>query len=243
MEPRGISKVNSNMNLDQFEELVLHRSAVRAFTPESVSRELLERLLRITQRSPSGLNLQPVQFYVVRQKQMKERLLRPCIGQKTVLSAPALVLFAADRDASKHNFERVLKEDVRLAAIPEDRCDFCRNLNELCFSTKPLGIGWLAKCLFTPFLRLFTPVPDIPAINKRAWLDRHIGLSAMTFMLAAESAGLASCPISSFDESRVKRVLGIPRRFVLPLMVAVGHAAERPPVRSRLPFEEIVHWS
>ena len=231
------------MNLDQFEELVLHRSAVRSFAPDLVSLELLERLLRIAQRAPSGLNLQPVQFYAVRQQQVKERLLRPCLGQKIVLSAPVLVLFTADKDVSKHNFERVLKEDVRLAAVEEERCDFCRNLNELCFATKPFGIGWLAKKLFAPILRLFTPVPDIPAINKRAWLDLHVGLSAMTFMLAAESAGLATCPISSFDEGRVKRILGVPRRFIAPLMVAVGYAVGRPPVRSRLPFEEIVHWS
>jgi putative NAD(P)H nitroreductase len=228
------------MDLDQFEELVLHRSAVRTFAPDIVSRELVERLLRITQRAPSGLNLQPTHFYVVRQQQVKEQLLRACMGQKVILSAQTLVVFTGDRDASKHHFERVLEDDIRLGAVPEEKRDFYHNL---CFSTKPLGFGWLVKLCLTPLLRLFTPVPDIPAVNKRAWLELHVGLSAMTFMLAAESAGLATCPISSCDEGRVKRVLGIPRRYVAPLIVAVGYPAERPPVRSRLPFEEIVHWS
>ena len=231
------------MDLDQFEELALHRSSVKSFAPDLVSRELVERLLRITQRAPSGLNLQPVQFYVVRQQQVKERLLRPCMGQKAILSAQALVLFTADRDVSKHNFDAVLQEDVKLGAVSEDKCDFYRNLNDLSFSTKPLGFGWLVKLALTPLLRLFTPVPDIPAVTKRAWLDRHVGLSAMLFMLAAESAGLASCPVSSFDEGRVKRILGVPRRFIAPLIIAIGYPAERPNVRSRLPFEEIVHWS
>jgi nitroreductase len=231
------------MDLDQFEELVLHRSSVRTFAPDLVSRELVERLLRVAQRAPSALNLQPVQFYVVRQQQVKEQLLKPCMGQKAILSAQTLVVFAADRDVSKHNFERVLEKDIKLGAVSEEKRDFYHNLNDLCFSTKPLGFGWLVKLCLTPLLRLVTPVPDIPAVDKRAWLDRHIGLSAMTFMLAAESAGLASCPISAYDEGRVKRILGIPRRFVAPLMVAVGYPAERTPVRSRLPFEEIVHWS
>ena len=231
------------MDLDQFEQLVLHRSSVRTFAPDLVSRELVERLLRIAQRAPSGLNLQPVHFYVVRQQQVKESLLRPCMGQKAILSAQALVVFAADRDASKHNFTRVLDDDIKLGAVTEERRDFYRNLNDLCFSTKPLGFGWLVKLFATPFLRLVTPVPDIPAVNKRAWLDLHVGLSAMTFILAAESAGLASCPLSSFDERRVKRVLGIPRGYVAPLIVAIGYPAERPPVRSRLSFEEIAHWS
>ena len=63
------------MNLDEFEELAFRRASVRDYRPDPVSRDLLERLLRVTQRTPSTYNLQPVHYYVVRQQQLKEAML------------------------------------------------------------------------------------------------------------------------------------------------------------------------
>jgi nitroreductase len=230
------------MNLDAFEALAFHRRSVRNFKPDPISHALLERLIRITQRAPSSYNLQPVHYYIVRQQQIKEALVRPALGQKQVLSAPALVIFAADRDAAAHNFDKAWGTDLAQGAITEEKLDIGRNLVDLNFSIKPLGCGWITKCCIAPLIRLFTPIPELPAIHKRAWLQKNVGLAAMMFMLAAESAGLATCPMSGFDEHRLKKVVKIPRRFDVPLLIAVGYPAERPPERSRLPLEEVVHW-
>ena len=45
-------------------------------------------------------------------------------------------------------------------------------------------------------------------------------------MLAAAEQGLASLPMEGFDESRVRAALGIPRRYAVPCVVAVGFATE-----------------
>jgi len=110
------------------------------------------------------------------------------------------------------------------------------------FSTKPFGSGWFTKFLVAPFIRLFTPLPVLPAVHKRAWIEKNVGFPAMLFMLAAESVGLSTCPMSGFDEHRLKKILKIPRRFDVPLIMAVGYGADHPQERSRLPFEEVVHW-
>lgn len=231
------------MNIDQFEELALRRAAVRSFSPDPVSRELLERLLKITQRTPSAFNLQPVHYYVIKKREVKESLVDTCLGQRQILNAQALVVFAADRDVVLHHFEKVWEGDLRLGVVKEDQREFYQKFVDMSFSTKPMGCGWISKAFLAPIFRFFTPIPELPAVHKRCWLDRHVGLSAMMFMLAAESAGLASCPISAFDERRLKRILKIPRRFIAPLIVAVGYPTQRPPSKSRLPLEEIIHWS
>ena len=169
-------------------------------------------------------------------------MLRACIGQRQVLSAPAIVIFAGDRDAAYHNCDRVLEADLAAGAMPEVKKDIFHHVVDMNFSTKPFGFGWLTKLLFVPLLRFFTPLPRLAVVHKRAWIEKHVGLAAMSFMLAAESAGLATCPMSGIDEGRVKKVLGIPRRFDVPLIVTVGYPAERRPLRTRLPLEEIVHW-
>ncbi len=230
------------MNIDAFEALAFHRRSVRNFKPDPISHSLLERLLRITQTAPSSYNIQPIHYYVIRQQRIKESIVRSCLGQKQVLSAPAVIVFAADRDAATNNFEKTWGVDLANGVVSEEKMEICRNLIDMNFSTKPLGFGWLTKLLFAPFIRLFTPLPELPAVYKNAWLQKNVGVAAMMFMLAAESVGLGTCPISGFDERRLKKAVKIPRRFDVPLIIAVGYPAERPPARSRLPLEEIAHW-
>lgn len=230
------------MNIDTFEALVYQRKTVRNFKPDPVSHALLERVIRITQQAPSTYNLQPVHYFIIRQQQLKESIVHTCLGQKQVLTAPAVVIFAADKNAAAHNFEKVWEADVKTGAVTEERFEICKNLVELNFSTKPMGFGWLTKCLLAPLLRLFTPLPELPAVHKRAWLQGNVGIAAATFMLAAESVGLATCPMSGFDERRLKKAVKIPKSFYVPLIIAVGYPAERPISRSRLPLDEVVHW-
>ena len=66
-------------------------------------------------------------------------------------------------------------------------------------------------------------------------------LSAMTLMLAASAAGLATLPMEGFDERRVRRILGIPRSQIVPVVIAIGHAVEKDLKRTRLPVERFVH--
>jgi nitroreductase len=64
----------------------------------------------------------------------------------------------------------------------------------------------------------------------------------MLIMIAAHEMGLATAPLDGFDEPRVKRLVRLPpRRFVVPLVIPIGYAAEIPAPRSRLPLSEFVH--
>jgi nitroreductase len=231
------------MSYQEIERICKERRAVREFDPKPVTKETIESLLKLAQATPSSYNLQPVHFYVVTNQQMKEQLLHPCLNQKSVLTAPVLVAFAVDRDASEHNFERLYTQDLDRGLLTEEKKDVYERAVEMSFSHKPFGMGWIAKALLAPVLRIFTPVPALPAVQKGSWTGFHAGMSSMLFMVAAASKGLATCPIGTFDEGRVKKILSIPSRFDLPIVVALGYSAERPVARAKLPFEEIIHWN
>ena len=47
------------------EEAITGRRSIRAFLPKPVPRELIERVLRIAGRAPSGCNVQPWQVWVL----------------------------------------------------------------------------------------------------------------------------------------------------------------------------------
>lgn len=71
-----------------------------------------------------------------------------------------------------------------------------------------------------------------------------IGIAGEHFVLRAEEEGLATCWIGWFNARRVRKLLGVPRRYKIVAMVAVGIAASRPPADAkRRPLDAIVGWN
>ncbi len=59
-------------------ELILSRRSIRQFKPETVSRGILERFVNAARLAPSASNLQPLEFIVVDEDELRKRLF-PCL--------------------------------------------------------------------------------------------------------------------------------------------------------------------
>jgi nitroreductase len=64
------------------------------------------------------------------------------------------------------------------------------------------------------------------ALKRRPYSLIDIGIAAAHFCLQAAELGLGTCMLGWFDERRIQRLLGIPRRTRIGLVITVGHAAE-----------------
>ena len=228
-------------NLDDFETLVKSRRSTRNFKPDPVPADLLDRLIDIARWSPSGYNLQPTHFVVVTDPAVKARLVHACMGQRQVAQAPAVVVITGDRRVVRNNFEDSLAADRAIGAVDDAYEKLLRKFVPLAFDHGPAGIGWLLKATVLPAAGLVTPMPSIPAVFERFWLAKQTMLCAMTLMLAAKAAGLASSPMEGFDERRVRQVLRIPRSQIVSLVLAIGYAADTELKKSRLPIHRFVH--
>ena len=228
-------------SLASFIELVRARRSTRHFRPDAVPSEVLDQLLEAARWAPSGFNLQPTHCVVVTSPDVKAKLYPACMKQRQILEAGATVVFTGDRHVVRHHFERVLQQDREAGAINLAYEQLLRKSVPLLFNTGPLGIGWLWKLLAETVVGRFTPIPSVQAVHPGYWLAKQVCLSAMVFMLAAEAAGLATCPMEGFGEHAVRRVLGIPRSHTVVLVVAVGYADHAAPRKTRLPLEERVH--
>ncbi len=232
------------MNSDKlkaFLDLAQSRRSVRDFKPDALPGEVIGQLLEAARWAPSGYNLQPVHFVVVTAPGQKAVLRRACMDQRQVSEAGAVVVFVGDRDVVKRHFDAVLAMDIEGGAVNEAYEKLLRKYVPLAFSTGPMGLGWLWKATLAPLMGCFTSVPGMPAVHRRYWLAKQVGLSAMNFMLAAHAAGLASCPMEGFDTRRVGRVLGLPGGMEAMLVVPVGYAVETERVKTRLPLASLVH--
>ena len=71
-------------------------------------------------------------------------------------------------------------------------------------------------------------------LKKRSFSLIDIGIAAAHFCLQATELGLGTCILGWFDERKIKRLLGIPRKARIGLLVTVGYAAEGYPLREKV---------
>jgi len=89
--------------LDVF-EAIKNRRSVRAFTSQSVSDEEVERLIEAARWAPSAGNIQPWQFIIVREPQIKHGLCEAALDQTFIEKAPVVVVVCADPQRSAKGY-------------------------------------------------------------------------------------------------------------------------------------------
>lgn len=227
--------------LQYFLDLARTRRSVRDFRPDTVPAGVIDQLLEAARWAPSGYNLQPVHFVVVTDPDHRQALRKASMNQRQVSEAPAVVILVADHHVAKHHTERVLAMDVESGVTNETYSALMRKFIRLAFSTGPVGMNWLWKALLAPPMRRFVSIPNMPAVHRRYWLGKQVGLSGMNLLLAAHAAGLAGCPMEGFDRRRVAKVLKLPHGMEPMLIVPLGYPARTDLKKTRLPLTELVH--
>lgn len=83
------------------------------------------------------------------------------------------------------------------------------------------------------------------SLRNKKFMGVDIGLSVAHIIFAAEDMGIASCVVGSFNERKIKMLLGIPKVRRLKLIVALGYDAESNQQREkkRRLFEETVTYN
>lgn len=79
-------------------------------------------------------------------------------------------------------------------------------------------------------------------------LNKHlpsydIGIVASYITLAATNEGLGSCIMGWVNEPSIRKVLGIPKRKKVPLVIALGYSAQETREKSRKPLEKIYSYN
>lgn len=225
-------------HLDAFEALVLRRQATRDFLPDAVDPDLLARLLRCAQRAPSGYNLQPWVCVVITDPKQRAALCKAALGQRQVHEAPTVVVFAAStRPAAR--LRDIVEQGVSSGHWP---VAYAQGFLARYVRVR-LGLPWLSPVLAlgARMVGLFRPSPDIPATRaaRAAYATKQLMLAVDHFLLAATAAGVATCPMEGIDPARVRRVAGLPRHYVVPVIVPLGYAASTPARSPRLPLHTV----
>ena len=193
-------------------EVLLTRRATRSFRPDAVPDEMLNAILRIGLQAPSGYNLQPWRFIVVRDETNRKRLMAAAFNQPKVGEAPVVLIAFAMKNQWKEWAEEVFREGAERGSGSRD---------------------W-KKYMDGALQFLGTIQPEV-------WVNRHTMIAFTSLMLLAESYGFDTAPMEGFDGAAVKREFGIPEEGEVVALLAIGRAqGEDKPYGGRFELNRIV---
>lgn len=194
-------------------EAVLDRRATINFKPgEEVPAEILETILRFGAQAPSGYNLQPWRFIVVRDQANRERLKSVAFNQPKVGQAPVVIIAVGMKEEWKETADEIFREGARRGAGNPDAVDKAKQGALDFLSTIPMNV----------------------------WVNRHTMIALTTMMLVAESYGFDTAMMEGFDPAGVKREFGIPDEGEVVALLAIGRVEEPDKVYTgRFPLDRI----
>ncbi len=179
-------------------QVLLDRRATSHFKPEEVPEEALEAILRFGTQAPSGYNLQPWRFIVVRDEENRKRLQKVAFNQPKVAEAPVVIIAIGMKEEWKKRADEVFREGAERGAGKKEAVD--QYLQQ--------ALGFLSQ------------------MPMDVWVNRHTMIALTTMMLVAEAYGFDTAPMEGFDAAGVKREFGIPDEAEVVALLAIGRMAQ-----------------
>ena len=180
------------------------RYATKKFDPnkkiDAATWKTLEQSLVL---SPSSFGLQPWQFFVIRNPELRQKLLEPSWGQKPVVDASHLVVFAIKKDLDIEYVDRYVKRMAEVQQVPVEKLDGFSNMVK----------GYLKE-------------PPFPLdINK--WAAKQTYLALGVFLSCAAMMEIDTLPMEGFIPPKYDEILGLNEKgYSAVALCAVGYRAQ-----------------
>ncbi|MFA5412106.1 MAG: nitroreductase family protein [Candidatus Micrarchaeia archaeon] len=88
----------------EFQKLIRERKSTRLFRPSPLAQKQLDTIKDAANLAPSAGNLQSYHFYLVTEKETKEKLAKAAFNQGFISDAPAVFVFFADAASSSKKY-------------------------------------------------------------------------------------------------------------------------------------------
>jgi nitroreductase len=176
-------------------EIVRERRSTPSFAGLPVHEADLQAIVEAGLEAPSGYNLQPWRFVVVRDAELRRQLRAACHNQAKVKQAPVTIVACGDpqgwsggdldemlRIGREHGFDSTQDERTR------------QNVS-----------GYLGS-----------------HPNIEVWLNRQVMIATTSMMLMAEALGYDTALMEGFKETEVREILEIPQRMCVVCLLALG---------------------
>lgn len=178
-----------------FLQAVARRRATPSFDGAPVPDDDLQRIMDAGLHAPSGYNMQPWRFVVVRTPEQRRKLRAAAFNQAKVEEAPVVIVACGDADGWRNGDLDEMLRMGREGGMPENYAEQARVNIPNYLSEHP---------------------------NMTAWLERQVMLAFTTMMWAAEVLGYDTAPMEGFEEKKVIEVLKLPLSYHVVALLGIG---------------------
>jgi nitroreductase len=204
-------------------EAIRTTRAMRRYSDEPVSDDEIWSCLRAAVQAPSGGNLQPWRFLVVRDAGLKDRL-GDVYRRAYDRYEPALLASLPEfpNDAARDAFERTRRASRHLA--------------------EHLGDAQALVLFLMP--RIDLTLEDAEGPLDIGTLQASVYPAVQNFMLAARALGIGTALTTVYRiyQDDARSVCGIPDGFEIAALVPMGRPRGRFGVAPRRPAERVTYW-
>lgn len=229
------------MNNSTVDDVIRARMSARAFTSEAPSRELIQHILQVASRAPSGTNTQPWKVYVLEGNMLAGLCEKVCDAYEAISQNPEL----ADEYKEAYSYypekwfspyiDRRRENGWSLYGLldiekGEKEKMFLQHQRNFRFFDAPVGL-------------FFTIHQDL---GTGSILD--YGMFLQNIMISAQSHGLASCPQAAWNKFSkiILPAIGASSEEMLVCGMALGYADQADKVNTfqtpRAEVDEFTSW-
>ena len=195
-------------------EVLRSRRSIRKFKPDPVPDELLTEILEAARLAPSGTNLQPWRFVLIKSAPKRRALLGHTVS--FVASAPVVVACLADLTTYQTHKPKRIKELTAAGAFTGIDLDFADSRKY-----------WRERA-------------HLDAAGIREYVSVNCATSIEHLVLRAADLGLGTCWVMMFDHDAVHKILEISDNLFVLALIPIGYSAQDPESRPRLPLSDIL---
>lgn len=241
---RYIEKAD-DVDAEAFEKIVRSRRSVRIYDEEKVPEDIVKKCIDLALLAPNSSNLQPWEFYWIRNAEKKKELSKYCMNQLAARTAPELIVCVARTDRWRNISKQMIEELSKEKELSSTASIYYKRIVPIAYTQGFFSlIGYLKKILF--FLRgmlKVTPREPTSYADMRVWAHKSTALACENLMLAFRAYGYDSCPMEGHDSARVRKMLNLPRKAEICMIISAGKRAEHGVFapRLRMPKSQFVH--
>jgi nitroreductase len=228
---------------EEFGKIIQNRRSVRVYTSEKVPTDVMEQVLEWGLMAPNSSNLQPWEFYWIKDQRKKTEIVEACFNQPAAKTAQEIIICVARLDNWK-GIRKEMLQKLNQENAPEGTKAYYKKLVPMVYRQGPLGLMGLSKKIATSLIGIFRPVPREPSSRSdmKVWAVKSTALACQNIMMGFSAYGFDTCPMEGLDSKRVKKILGLGRSSQIVMAISVGKRAPNGVYgkRIRMPKEKFI---
>ncbi|MGC1310128.1 MAG: NAD(P)H-dependent oxidoreductase [Phormidesmis sp.] len=189
---------------DQIIQTLNWRYATKKFDPDKkIPDNVWHALEQSLVLAPSSFGLQPWKFFVVRNPELRQKLVEPAWGQTKVAEASHLVVLAIKTDIGPEDVSTYIDRLREVRDMPEDKLEGMANMIK----------GYLKE-------------PPFP-LQPDKWSAKQVYIALGFFLYSAALLGIDTCPMEGFIPSKYDEILGLSAQgYSAVVICTAGYRAE-----------------